>query len=204
MKYVSCDIETTGLDPDKDQIIEIGAIIEDPLDQKNFDDIPKFHAILKHDRYSGTAYAIGMNVRIFEILFNYEKIKDSDEKIAYAQRFNIVSPNDISRRFLMFLCENGINVDNVICAGKNFASFDRRFLDKLPYWGDYFRVSHRNIDPAIYYTNFYSDNKIAGLETCLERAGLEPNVTHDAIQDSWDVIRVIRPHYDRTDEFLSN
>ena len=48
MKYLSLHTETTGLDRDLDQVIEIGAIIEDTNNPLPFDEIPKFHAIVKY------------------------------------------------------------------------------------------------------------------------------------------------------------
>ena len=68
MEYISIDIETTGLDRENDQVLEIGAIIENTFDPKPFDELPKFHAIILHPRYEGSSYAINMNKRIFQIL----------------------------------------------------------------------------------------------------------------------------------------
>ena len=43
MKYISIDIETTGLDPENCQILSIGAVIEDTLNQLPFEELPTFH-----------------------------------------------------------------------------------------------------------------------------------------------------------------
>lgn len=43
MKYISIDIETTGLNPAVDQILEIGAILEDTLNPSTYDNAQKFN-----------------------------------------------------------------------------------------------------------------------------------------------------------------
>ena len=52
MPYVSIDIETTGLDPDTCQILEIGAVWDDwtkPIDQ-----LPTYRRLVVHSEYRGT------------------------------------------------------------------------------------------------------------------------------------------------------
>ena len=66
MKYLSIDIETTGLDPLKDQLLSFGAIIEDTENPLPFDEIPKFHAAIKRNRIEGDLFAINMNKELIE------------------------------------------------------------------------------------------------------------------------------------------
>lgn len=209
MQYISIDIETTGLDRENHQVIEIGAIIEDTLDQKDFDDIPKFHAIVRHDEYRGSAYAINLNQRIFSILARRERFKD-DDLVAYDEKYNIIHVDNVADAFYNWLLDNGYGNKllvyrepiKLVCAGKNFASFDAIYLNKLPKFKNLIRFGHRIVDPATLYTDFISDDDVASLETCLERAGFETNVTHDAVLDAWDVIRVLRPKYE-TNKFVN-
>jgi oligoribonuclease (3'-5' exoribonuclease) len=50
MKYISVDIETTGLDPEKNKIISVAAIIEDTENKLPFDQCPKFNvAVLQNE-----------------------------------------------------------------------------------------------------------------------------------------------------------
>ena len=46
MKYLSLDIETTGLDPNIHQIIEIGAVLE--YSHLPVDELPSFRILIKH------------------------------------------------------------------------------------------------------------------------------------------------------------
>ena len=61
MVYISVDIETTGLDPERNQILSIGAIIEDTTKKLSFEEIPKFNAIVLHHELTGSPRAITMN-----------------------------------------------------------------------------------------------------------------------------------------------
>ena len=47
MRYISIDIETTGLDAETNQILSIGAVVEDTNNLVPFDELPKFHAVIK-------------------------------------------------------------------------------------------------------------------------------------------------------------
>ena len=82
MKYISIDIETTGLDPLKDQVLSFGAILEDTTNPLPFDKIPKFHAAIKRDRIEGGLYAINMNKKLLETINNYMSSKDSKESVS--------------------------------------------------------------------------------------------------------------------------
>lgn len=203
MEYVSIDIETTGLDSNNHQILEIGAIVEDTNKIRSFDEVSKFHAIVRHDNYYGSAYAINMNQRIFKILSTRESIKNDDEKNKYDRKYNIVHVDEISTKFHHWLFYNTThNLEyqyysdiKIIPAGKNFGTFDKLFLENLPNFKKKIKFAHRIIDPSTLYCDFHSDNQLPSLEQCLQRAGYDPVITHNALEDAWDVIKVLRKKY---------
>ena len=80
-------------------------------------------------------------------------------------------------------------------AGKNFGVFDKLFLQELPWWTKLIRVRQRILDPAILMVNWNSDKSLPPLSVCKERAGLNNHVTHNALEDAWDVIEVLRKTY---------
>lgn len=84
-------------------------------------------------------------------------------------------------------------------AGKNFSTFDKNFIDPLisdvVRSGEIIKFRNRVLDPAILYVDWLNDDALPGLSTCKERAGLDPLVTHDALDDAWDVVELLRKKY---------
>ena len=66
LTYVSIDIETTGLDPETCQILEIGAVWDDWT--KPIDELPVYHRLVYHKEYRGSAYALAMNANLLRHL----------------------------------------------------------------------------------------------------------------------------------------
>jgi len=197
MKYVSIDIETTGLDSESCQILQIGAVIEDTNNPMDYEDLPKFQCIVEHLEYSGQPTALSMNSWIFKILSGLEGIK-KEARLDYRKTHNIIPVGLVAKSLQMWLINNGLIPESttepvkITAAGKNFASFDKQFLQKLPNWGPSIQIRQRIIDPAVMVTNWKEDSTLPNLNTCLQRLELPGEVTHDALADAWDVIRVIR------------
>ena len=80
-------------------------------------------------------------------------------------------------------------------AGKNFANFDNKFLERLPRWKQVLRARGRTIDPSILFVDWKNDEAIPGLSLCKERAHLDPYVTHNAIDDAMDIVKLLRTQY---------
>ena len=74
-------------------------------------------------------------------------------------------------------------------AGKNFASFDRQFLKRLPKFEQVVKLSHRTLDPALLFW-LAGDEKLPDSKTCYERAGMNPKVAHTALEDALAVVRL--------------
>lgn len=219
MKYVVIDIETTGV-PGKDgkledlQIIEFGAIIEDTNNPLSWDDIPKFKKIIRHEHYYGGAFAINLNARIFEILAKRETFS-KDGRVEYDQLYEIIELKDLAKEFFDFLIphlgvfskegsfEEALEQANkykqapltITPAGKNFDAFDRKFIELIPKWDQYIRLRHRTIDPTTPYIDWHNDEQPPGLGECLQRAGIIKQVTHNAVEDCWDTLEVLRKEY---------
>jgi oligoribonuclease len=83
----------------------------------------------------------------------------------------------------------------ITAAGKNFGTFDKLFLERLPRWKQVVKFRNRIIDPAVLYTDWKNDDSLPGLDLCKERAGLGNIVSHNALEDAWDTLRVIRLKY---------
>ena len=181
MIYISIDIETTGLDRENDQVIEFSAIIEDTENPKSFEDSHKFHKYIKHDRYSGSAYALGLNKRIFEIL-----AKNDD--------YDIIALDKLAPKFREWLTLYRIYTEFTV-AGKNFRDFDYEFLKRLPKWDGWIKTERRTLDPAVLFWNPLIDKKLPNQDECLVRAGIDGKVDHTALGDAWQVIQLLRTKY---------
>lgn len=227
MKYISIDVETTGLEKDRYQILSIGAILEDTEKKLSFEEIPKFHAAILHNEITGSPYALNMNSKIIEAITQYQSAQDQDEKNDLVQMtgmqfyhedqvvegfYRWLYDNDMvefddrimNGQIQMVRLENGksypmltskIKPVTINVAGKNFASFDKHFLERLPRWQQVIRIRQRIIDPSVIFTNWNDDKALPSLFECKQRAKIDGIVTHDALEDAWDVIQLLRTQY---------
>lgn len=223
MIYVSIDIETTGLDHEKNQVLSIGAIIEDTEKKLPYEECPKFNAIVLQRELVGSPRAIDMNKYLVACLSNYLEGGDDYRKEAESVTgYKYYEKDDVVKEFYYWLDENGLGhglVDNsggyveikdgkhrpamnngtkpitLNVAGKNFGTFDKLFLQQLPWWQKLIKTRQRVLDPAILMVDWKTDTSLPNLITCKERAGVEGIVTHNALEDAWDVIEVLRKFY---------
>jgi len=189
MKYVSIDLETTGLDPENNNIIEFGAVLDDLKEQKPLEELPRFHAYICMDEYKGQPYALSMHPTIFRRIATKE------------EGYNYLYPNTLGKAFLSFLVNNGYTLEiknekevqrtTINVAGKNFGTFDLPFLNHQTNFSSSVKIRSRILDPGILCLES-KDKVIPGLALCLERVGVEKEIAHTTIEDSLDVIRVIR------------
>jgi oligoribonuclease (3'-5' exoribonuclease) len=174
MKYVSIDIETTGLNPEKHQTLEIAAIIEDTTSLLGFEEIPKFRVLLYHEEIFGSLEAVNMNSNL----------------LLEMSRASLCMPSNTYSKFQDFLVENEVDTP-VIVAGKNFQGFDKKFLEKISW--DVSTFSRRVLDPAILFTDWKNDRDLPSLAECHIRAGLgKISNEHSALHDAYNVIMCIR------------
>lgn len=196
MRYLSWDIETTGLDPEYSDILEIGCIIEDTKNPLPFTAIPKFHCFVYNEMrdgqpiYRGSLAALSMHAELFNKMqsFDLNNFGFNPPQGLFLHRDNVLD------YLAKFLRENGLSLDKPITiAGKNFAAFDLQFLKQLRGWGETFKIHHRYLDPGSLYFNPALDLSIPSLEVCKSRAQLQyVEVQHNALLDAWDVIQVLR------------
>jgi hypothetical protein len=195
--YASTDIETSGLNKLDSLILEIGIVLDNSRTRVRREDLeeyllklPVFHCYVKYPfPIFGEDYALNMNKDIIRII---EEGKHPD----------IISieevPNSIDR-FLGKHLPIGDWKSKIMFAGKNFAGFDRPFLDLVPNLKDvldkYF--IHRVHDPAQMFFDPNHMDKTPSLKECLDIAGYNKPVSHTAIFDSQDVIKCLRYFWDK-------
>ncbi len=137
--YVSIDIETTGTDPSFCQVLEVGAVIDDwvtPIEQ-----LSRWHCYVVHEQIIGQPVGIAMNAELIRT------IGERSKPGLY------VTPDEVGAALRRWLIGQEVlestNGASIVAAGKNFASFDRQFLQALPQFNVPFH--HRSIDPAMFY-----------------------------------------------------
>lgn len=170
-RYVAIDIETTGLDLARAQILQVGAVFDDG--ESPTESLKRFDAVVRYDSISyGEPFALQLNAGLFRRMST-----DEAEPLA-----------NVRARFLAWLhgCPNGGSMSKLTPAGKNFAGFDRIILERefgrLP-------LSHRTIDPgALWLPDF---GYVPSQGELNERLG-RPKVSHDAVADCLDVVAAIR------------
>jgi hypothetical protein len=221
MVYVSVDIETSGLDHEKHKVLSIGAIIEDTEKKLPYEECPKFNAIILQNEITGSPRAITMNKVIIGMIGEYlEGDDETKQNLQTHSHYLFLEKEDVVPEFYRFLFTNGFGyelgpgdfvntINGVECpaiggktkpitlnvAGKNFGTFDKLFLQQLPWWQKLIRTRQRLLDPAILFVDWKNDKSLPSLTTCKERAGIQGVVTHDALEDAWDVIETLRKFY---------
>ena len=197
MIYISMDLETSGLDAENCQILEVGAVLEDTNNILPLEDLPTYHAYIKHPRgnISGNIFALNLNASIIEKLKNEKKYKD---------KYNYIKVEDLADDFLAWCKIQGLEIKEtngnfhttITVAGKNFAGFDRKFLDKVPDFSKKIRMRQRVLDPAILFTRWHEDDAPPPLDECNARIDHNVPVQHTAVEDSIDVVRLLRKSYE--------
>jgi oligoribonuclease (3'-5' exoribonuclease) len=182
VKYASIDIETLGLDPERHAILQVGAVIEDTDLKLPFTDLPRFKAIVTSDRKEGSDFAKNLNKVIIERIENRAPLPDE----------KLLDESEVATWLFSWLKVNGI--EKAVFAGKNVGSFDIQFLKRLPKW-DQKKHWHKYIDPAMLFVDWSKDTEPPSLDECIKRAGIEKTVSHDALEDAIDVVRVLRSKY---------
>lgn len=184
MKYVSIDTETTGLDVNNHQIIEIAVIIDDLLETKPLESLPVFHKYLQHPVYVGEAHALGLNQRIFDILSKPDSFRNK----------NIISYDTLNHHLEEFLyIENKFSKTDLInVAGKNSYKLDIPMILKLC---PSIKFHHRALDPSILYFNPAIDQDLPSTDKCLKRANIKDEVDHTAVGDAFRIIKLLRHYY---------
>ncbi len=222
MIYVSIDIETSGLNHDMNHVLSIGAIIEDTTKKLPYEELPKFNAIVLQNNIQGSPRAITMNKEIISLMGEYlEGTSEVRDILNNNSGYKFYEEDDVVKEFYYWLDSNGLGhgltnsggyaevVDGVTrpmingatkpitlnVAGKNFGTFDKLFLQELPWWQKLIRTRQRVLDPAILCVDWTNDTSLPSLTTCKERMNVEGIVTHNALEDAWDVIEILRKFY---------
>lgn len=183
MRIASVDIESTGLNPEYCQVIEIGIVLDDLDNQLPLDQLPRFHCYVDHHVFRGDPFALSMHPVILR------RIAEKEPPYLY------LPPKGVAKAVRKFLDDHGyVREDGkkLNVAGKNFGTFDWPFLKALPDFDQKVKIAHRIIDPSILFWR-KGDENLPGTDECYKRAGITRNPNaHTAIEDCLGVIELVR------------
>ncbi len=198
MRYLSIDIETTGLNPKKNQMVEFGAVIEDMTNPEAIGDLPSFRAVIVSptDEYQISPFVMQMHTALFEAIGSSDKRLLAEHGAYQAEghtqrhEFWYTYATNLERLFFAWVTKHNVFTakGKIIPAGKNFFGFDYRFIEPLM---QNIKFHHRCLDPVMYYLKA-TDRKPPDLQLCCERANIEMSNYHTAIGDARMVIELIR------------
>ena len=231
MIYCSIDLETTGLNAEKYQILTFSGILENTEKKLSLEQCPKINIYILRDEIIGSPFAINMNSRIIASISRYQNLKTDEEKDGLGESLGCVFlyPQAVPYYFYVWVLvhqegrkEYEFHLDpknwkdhkmtevqirlisslretagplTINVAGKNFATFDKKFIDQIEKFYHFVRFRQRVLDPSPLFADWNHDTALPDLTTCKERAGLDPFVSHDSLDDAWDVIQLFRKVY---------
>jgi oligoribonuclease (3'-5' exoribonuclease) len=177
--YISIDIETTGTDPERHQVLEIAAVYNrQEVDVMN---CPRFQRIIDPGEIIGTSFALNMNARILACLASGG---GHDPRNAMDDLMDWV--DDLQRDF-------GIKQFHLI--GKNVGAFDLQFLKRMPGWGEeYFSYRHMEIGSI-----FSTPEGISGQSELLCAVAADAKIEgspHEALYDARVSLELARRFWD--------
>jgi len=167
--YVSIDIETTGLNPDTCQVLEVGAVINFPA--KPLLECPTFRACVKHEVITGTARALQMNSRLLDEIADGGGEWEGDAGVRFHEWLKEHLPiGDLTENYIHAL-------------GKNVDTFDLLFLDRISTWPSWL-FHYRSCDVGSMYSTSEGISGLGELEDELADRLKIPGKPHEALYDA--------------------
>lgn len=179
LKYVALDVETTGRDPAKHQVLELALVVETDW-VTPVADLPCLRLTVDHPLICGEVRALTMNRDLLAEIC--QRGGDANRRDAWGK----------VRKFLsLFFAEE----QKVTVAGKNVAGFDLPFCEATFEGWEPRRFYHRVLDVGSVYLDPFADTHLPDSAECMRRAGLPGAVPHTALDDARLVVQMVRRKY---------
>jgi DNA polymerase III epsilon subunit-like protein len=185
MRFISIDIETGGIDKDKFSLLQVGAVIATA--NTPWETWPTCLLNVSNEIISLSPYCLDLHK---ELLYKPREYNTSFRKMQC-----VVTPESVFPKLLSWINEvyekefgEPVPERHNVC-GKNFLAFDYPWLKELPH-AEGFKFRRRILDPGPMFATI-SDDEVPDLKTCKERAGINGEVTHDALSDALDTARCV-------------
>lgn len=179
MIYVSIDLETTGLNPEKHQILEVGAVA---VDLETGTILGVFESMVWWPEVTGSPFALDMNSRILKETCTWKGRQIGDGVW-----------NSVGKEFRYWLSQY-LEDGKINAAGRQFEAFDKAFLKSHGFDTSIFR--RRVLDPSPLFIR-HEDDQLPSLDKIVERAGVDDSDwnRHGALSDAIMVSKCIQAWY---------
>jgi len=172
--YLAADIETTGLDPETCQTLEMAFVLDDqslPVMK-----CPYFLRLIRHDKIVGEPFALAMNAHLLKRIAEGEGTPPK-YAMEHLSRW-LLAHLRISRN--KWLADGPHK--HFILLGKNVGSFDLQFLKRLDGWPK-LMFKHRSCDVGSIYSTATEFPSQRGLLHLAEEYNITGN-PHEALFDA--------------------
>ena len=189
MNVLHLDIETTGLDFDRHQVVEIG-MIYDTMDRP-VDELSAFQCFVKHKDFVIDPFCLKMHLNRWESIMKDGLDCSSVASAMWKWLQTLHIPQEKGR--------DGTWKTYLTLCGKNVAGFDYQFLRVAGIINqlrqqDYV-IRHRMLDIGSLYSKS-EDEFIPDLSECCKRAGfVDTEVKHNSIDDCMMTVKLLRHHW---------
>lgn len=166
MRYLAIDIETTGLDTERCEILEFAAVLDDT--RLPFKEAVSFHSIIRPPE--GCYWELGA-IKMHQLMLPELE-------------------NGIDKADLMDLVCSWLRGEKVTLAGFNIGKFDWHVLRRLKGF-ERFQHHHRMIEVGSLFVES-GDECVPSTIDCCRRAGIGAIESHRAMADAWRVCELVR------------
>jgi len=215
MLFLCIDVETSSIKPENGELLSFAAVLEDTNNIRPVEELPFFYCVFRHDFIKGEPYALNMNKGLIqeisegesENLIDLYEFNQLFNDFLFSSKVECHGGYDILAQMIK-VDKNGNSTPvlhrspkekiKLKASGKNFGTFDKGWIEsKIPNFNTYFQFNHRVLDVGSLMVDFKNDEWLPGLLECKKRAGIKGEVTHNALEDCWDVIEILRTKYER-------
>lgn len=200
MWILSIDLETTGLDPDSCEVIQVGAVLDNTnwwSDSETWEKLPTIEFLVKPlSLVDGGKLIMG---EPFALAMNHQILRDLVDP---TYKGKVVTGGDVGWELKKWLGMHGPKFEDskpvsITGAGKNFGSFDLQFLKRLTGFTNHIKFAHRCLDVgSLYFDPTLDHEKLPDLKLCLSRGGMQQIVVeHTALSDARAVAALIRSKF---------
>jgi len=179
--YIAIDIETTGTDTERHQVLEIAAVYNQL--GPGVMSCPHFQAIVDPGEIVGEPRALVMNARLLERIANGE----GDP------------PGTVMAKLMdwVYIAHRKFSVDRFHLIGKNIGKFDYHFLKRMPGWEEDL-FSHRHMEIGSIYSTPEGISGQSDLHAAVAADAKIEGAPHEALYDARVSLELARRFWQST------